>query len=720
MHFMFLVTTLVMTVAVNESSAFKTSADNTLRLLGGATRCSGQVQVYLGEWLNVYRTHWGVAEGRVVCRQLGCGELVSPYANYKDKAQADPVWNELVSCAGDEATLMNCSHSRNASDMLGPEMYRAAVACHQDDITSAPESMSLRLVHGTAPHSGRVEVYYNGEWGTICGMSGWSMTDGHVICRQLGYTRAVAVKRYSDPFGPGNGTILMSFVDCDGHEEKLGNCRHQGWYQHNCDHYNDAGVICKASSNETGIRLADGTTQYEGRVELFYNGEWGTICDDGWGIEDARVVCRQLGFGPAITVGSGYGQGQGAILQSDVGCRGMETSILDCDLQKWYPSTHCHHREDAGVQCHEPENPSVRVRLASRLLESEGRVEVYHNGEWGSVCGYSFTLREADVFCRQLDYRKALKVLEPGWYGDADLIILDNVQCNRSAKTLEDCQGLVWYPKHSDCSLHETAGVMCDSNMIPDTVSSVEVRLTGGSMEKEGQVELYHNGQWGTVCASGFDLKAAQVVCRQLGYYNALYRTSGETFSDGSRPLLLDRVDCRTGLEKNLARCGPLEWYRHDWQNCGPEETAAVACHGSKIGGDIEIVVRLSNGTQASNGRVEVYHRGSWGSVCGAGLGRSEAQVVCRQLGYEGGEPVEQFGFYGSGKEPVSMWGLECTGEEELVEQCRSIQWYNAQKHVCDRELTAGVTCLLRGGRNILTSFSDRSCYSVECTHILA
>ena len=100
------------------------------------------------------------------------------------------------------------------------------------------------------------------------------------------------------------------------------------------------------------VRLVNGPTKYEGRVEVYHNGKWGTVCDDGWNFKDAQVVCNELGFGPAIAARSRayYGKGSGRIWLDNVNCVGTELTIRNCSHRKW-GSNNCGHREDAGVKC---------------------------------------------------------------------------------------------------------------------------------------------------------------------------------------------------------------------------------------------------------------------------------------------------------------------------------------------------------------------------------
>ena len=100
------------------------------------------------------------------------------------------------------------------------------------------------------------------------------------------------------------------------------------------------------------VRLVDGNTPHEGRVEVYHRCTWGTICDDSWGIEEANVICRQLGYPSASQIWDSayFGEGSGPILLDDVRCTGEETSIDQCDHNGWF-THYCGHYEDVGVSC---------------------------------------------------------------------------------------------------------------------------------------------------------------------------------------------------------------------------------------------------------------------------------------------------------------------------------------------------------------------------------
>ena len=100
------------------------------------------------------------------------------------------------------------------------------------------------------------------------------------------------------------------------------------------------------------MRLVNGANGTEGRVEIYLNGSWDTVCDDHWDINDANVVCNQLGFfgARAAVPDAGFCHGSGPIQLDDIQCVGNESSLTDCPARP-INQHNCGHSEDAGVRC---------------------------------------------------------------------------------------------------------------------------------------------------------------------------------------------------------------------------------------------------------------------------------------------------------------------------------------------------------------------------------
>ncbi|XP_062509432.1 deleted in malignant brain tumors 1 protein-like isoform X2 [Corticium candelabrum] len=462
------------------------------------------------------------------------------------------------------------------------------------------------------------------------------------------------------------------------------------------------------SSNQTVIRLRDGTTEANGRVEVYINGRWGTVCDDKWDMLDAAVVCRQLGFATAVmAVSSGqYGSVDNdvPILMDNVACNGHEDTIQEC-THVTESDANCAHSEDAGVVCYPSTNVTVNVtiRLRGGTFENAGRVEVFHGGMWGTVCDDGWDIADARVVCRQLGFPDAILSSTGSSFGEGNgSIWMDNVECSGDEARLEDCIFSGWGV--NNCGHTEDAGVICRT-MANDTLSNVTVRLVDGSSNTNGRIEIQRSGVYGTMCDDNWDINAATVVCRQLGFADALVPIGKAFFGQGRGPVWLDNVVC-TGQETSIDKCKHSGWGVH---NCGHSEDAGVFCSDVPVKDIIEpkLTIRLVGGNDSHSGRLEVWRRGIWGTVCNDNWDFLDAMVACRQLGFPSAQDTLDVS---PGEGLIWMDDLTCTGKEQRLEDCRFAGWGS---HNCRHEEDTGVTCE-PNGRPTISSVKVEGPYSVS------
>ncbi|CAH1773678.1 unnamed protein product [Owenia fusiformis] len=682
--------------------------DIEIRLVDGIDNTEGRVELsYYGTWGTICDDSWDDNDAKVVCQQLGLyqthGKAFSMRAAYFGEGQVPHVFMNKVACNGNEDKLQTCGLVKSVGTCL--KSKDASVSCLRTPIRNR-----VRLVGGS-DYAGRVEVYHKHKWGTVKSSNRPFGIDQHastnnferVICRQLGLTSNLdsATRYLGSPFGYGSARSLP-YIKCFGNESSVEDCvlewssnrywRAPGWF-----HLSDASLSCKPQPLE--VRLADGAKKSQGRLEVNFNGIWGTVCDDLVTVSDARVVCKMLGYNDnrGIVVPRGtFPPGDGIrTWLSAMRCKGSETIIDTCDrnkiLQKFGKKWECGHSEDVGIDC-DPPISSELWRL-SGAGEGVGVVQYNYNltGLWGVITIFDVNIKKAlaPLICDHFGYDpENAKSLRDFDYYDSSKglpVISNKISCPTPTTSLRDCN-VSLLPQPSFSSPHRNMLIV---SCIPEDTG---IRLVGGKDDTEGMVQVRGKGMWvgmGETVSSQFNDNHAAVVCRQLGFKDTSEATSltEAYFSkmDVSNPIALRINDRNCPLEtnKDIMSCIYSAWFINTFP---PVEPAAVSCVKPA-----RETIRLSGGSH-SYGRLEVLYKGEWGTVCAADWRERQSIVACRQLGF-GSAFAQQIQSGTSTKEnvPERIWlyDVDCTGEEKRLEGCRHNGWGCAPcEHAEDVEIT--------------------------------
>ncbi|RDD45649.1 Deleted in malignant brain tumors 1 protein [Trichoplax sp. H2] len=779
---------------------------------------------YNGLWRPICSTYFSLLDAHVVCQQAGFAGATSfttgtafgipPTSSGMINMKCTGYESSIFDCPGSDpsrssycfhnfagvycSTIKPCSSNpcTNGGTCL-PRFYGYYCKCTNQfkgkncQLSSSPILGSVRLVNGTNPLSGRVEIYLHNNWAAVC-LRKTSLNDMRVICKQLGYTFANAFP--TPVFGQSASNAASYQLNCKGNENSVKDCAYRVLAVHGrdrCGHSFDLTLSCSGNTAKNGdLRLA-GTSERKGIVQVYHNGTWGVLCRSGFSTTTYKKICLLLGF---YGYYSAQGQrttffGYGPVMLHNVRCLGTEWKITGCNTGGWYnvPQYCQNHSQDLYISCYGGSNcGNTAVNLCSRINRYcksnafyrptcyckagytgskcqtpivpradgtlalfatsninhtvKGTPLVYHEGVWGAFCHDKITTTEANVICRQLDtpckpnncvhgqcrynsskvdgktYYTQFCHCNPGYHGRLCQYktSCDSEPCMNGGL----CTNLFNYYK-CQC-LNNYYGIRCehgppkngDANIIPEADSD-------GSF---GRVEIFLQGSWQTVCHRNFSEGAANVICQQLGWAKANYISSYHSSATGKIGMV--NVRC-SGYEPSLTAC------QYDSSSaesvCDHSNDVAIICnqllnpcseitcsnggtcknmfYGYKcictpfysgilcenyIGPAIQGDIRLLNGANTTEGRVEIYHNKQWGTLCSKLITVNDGMVLCRQLNLTFSKFMPD-AYFGKGSNTVVL-STNCSGNEPNVRIC-NIQPVNIEKSDCSHANDVSILC---------------------------
>ncbi|XP_052078051.1 lysyl oxidase homolog 2-like [Mytilus californianus] len=291
------------------------------------------------------------------------------------------------------------------------------------------DASNVRLASGKSFHEngadvyeGRLEVFYNNSWGIVCD-DAFNKSAAIVVCRMLGfYGNAMVLLSYRN----GSRRITLDNVGCNGLETDIMDCTHAPWGIHDCQHTEDVGVRCE---QKWRLRKAmEGVV-----VEFKTSNSYIQVCNRNF---DDEKVCQLIGLEShdfVVDVTSSTSKSQDFV---DLNCTGTEELISQCKA-----TNHLLSECKTGMTIFK----CLHQRLIHGTTSYNGRLELHHDGKWGTVCDDGFGDNEASVVCRYsgLSWNGRFTHEFKYWQSNSTYL-LDDVVCTGRESSIENCRHTSW------------------------------------------------------------------------------------------------------------------------------------------------------------------------------------------------------------------------------------------------------------------------------------
>ncbi|XP_055085190.1 deleted in malignant brain tumors 1 protein-like [Periophthalmus magnuspinnatus] len=606
----------------SSGAAVNLTCSEPLRLVGGASRCAGTVEVkHRGEWRRMSGL-WDLKHTAAVCRDLDCG--IAVYGEDRDDFPQSQIWSVSSDCVKKKSAVRHCVKGSSSSlpsgleiwdqswtwvcegalDQQGAEVLCRELGCgalsllqgalsplkqtfhcegHESALMDCPRSDSetcssgaavnltcsdsVRLVSGPSLCSGSVQIW-DQSWTWVC-EGALDQQGAEVLCRELGCGAPSLLQGALSP--------LKQTFHCEGHESALMDCPRSG--SETCS----SGAAVNLTCSEP-LRLVGGASRCAGTVEVRHRGEWRRM-SGLWNLKHTAAVCRDLDCGSAVDGENRRDFPKSPVWWVSSDCVTKKTAVRDCVVGSDSSSS-----SGLEVKC------SDSVRLVSGPSLCSGSVQIWDQS-WTWVCEGALDQQGAEVLCRELGCGA------PSLLQGALSPLRQTFHCEGHESALMDC------PRSDSetCSSGAAVNLTCS-----------ELRLVGGASRCAGTVEVKHRGEWRRVQPSGlWFLKHTAAVCRDLDCGSVVYGEERDDFLQS--PVWRVLSDC----VKKKSAVRHCVFASSSSSSSSSSSGLEVKCSDS---------VRLVSGPSLCSGSVQIWDQ-SWTWVCEGALDQQGAEVLCRELG---------------------------------------------------------------------------------------